>query len=67
MRVVRLDIGDPLLLCSDGLTGMTDDNCIRRILHAAHPNADAACRELVATAIAAGGSDNVTALVMSLP
>jgi len=51
--------GDTLLLCTDGLTDMVDDESIRRIL-AARPDVKEAARELVQEALDAGGKDNVT-------
>ena len=51
--------GDRLLLCSDGLSDLVDQNEIRRIL-AKHRRPEEAARALVAAALAAGGSDNVT-------
>jgi protein phosphatase len=59
---VLLEPGDVLLLCSDGLHDMLDDNRVAAILaEAAGP--EAACRKLVAQANEAGGRDNVTAIV----
>lgn len=57
--------GDRLLLCSDGLTGMVDEDRIARILT---ENADpqAAADALVAAANEAGGQDNVTAVVIDV-
>ncbi len=55
--------GDRLLLCSDGLTGMLDDDRLRSALVAGPAPADV-CRRLVAEANAAGGHDNITALVL---
>jgi serine/threonine protein phosphatase PrpC len=53
---------DRYLLCSDGLTDLVDDETIRRQLQQlGRPAADA--RALVDLALAAGGSDNVTAVV----
>ena len=55
--------GDRLLLCSDGLTEMLSANAIAAVLRA-EPDPEAACRALVRQANAAGGRDNVTALVV---
>lgn len=52
-----------LLLCSDGVTGMIDDDRIAEILARVSDPADAA-GELVAAAVAAGGRDNATAVVV---
>ena len=54
--------GDVYLLCSDGLTGMVGDERIAEILDVRPALRDAA-RELVRAANAAGGDDNVTALL----
>jgi protein phosphatase len=54
---------DRLLLCSDGLTRMVPDAYIARILQqTADP--ESACQALVDAANAAGGKDNVTALIL---
>lgn len=58
----RLEDGDTLLLCSDGLTEMVDEPTITQHL-ATHPDADSACRALVAEALERGGRDNVTVIV----
>jgi serine/threonine protein phosphatase PrpC len=62
--VQRIDMkaGDVVLLCSDGLSDMLDDEQIVRIL-VAEPEPEVACGRLVAAANEAGGKDNVTALV----
>lgn len=54
-----------LVLCTDGVTGMIDDAAIARILAAADDPRDAADR-LVAEAVAAGGRDNATAVVVDV-
>ncbi len=60
---LHLEAGDRVLLCSDGLTGMVPEEEINPILHTeAEP--EQACRRLVARAIAAGGRDNITAVVV---
>ena len=54
-----------ILLCSDGVTGMVDDARIEAILGAADDPRNAA-EELVAAALAAGGRDNATAVVIDV-
>ena len=51
-------LGDRLLVCSDGLTDLVDDERIRVCLDGADPDVAAHC--LVDAALAAGGVDNVT-------
>jgi protein phosphatase len=55
---------DRVLLCSDGLTDLIDDDTIRRVLVECHQSAEA-CRRLVDLALARGGKDNVTVVVSS--
>jgi serine/threonine protein phosphatase PrpC len=54
-----------LLLCSDGVTGMIGDDEIEEILEAVADPRDAADR-LVQAAVAAGGRDNATAVVVDV-
>lgn len=60
--LVDLQPGDVLLLCTDGLTRHVGDERIAEVLKRA-PDAETACRELVADALAGGGHDNVTVIV----
>lgn len=54
--------GGRLLLCSDGLTAMVDDEAIAALL--SRPGGpESAVRALTDAALAAGGRDNITALV----
>jgi protein phosphatase len=53
---------DVVLLCTDGLTEVVDDEAIAAIL-ARTGEPEAACERLVAEANARGGPDNVTAVV----
>ena len=64
VEVHRVDVGagDTVLLCTDGLTDMVDDGQIAAVL-AEKAEPAAACRRLVDRANAAGGRDNVTAIV----
>ncbi|KAB8143031.1 SpoIIE family protein phosphatase [Chloroflexia bacterium SDU3-3] len=54
-----------LLLCSDGLWSMLDDPELHRLISSTIWPADA-CRALIAHANAAGGEDNISAIVVSL-
>jgi protein phosphatase len=54
-----------LLLCSDGLHGLVDDDALARVLGAPNSDEDAA-HELVQLALDAGGPDNVSALVVRM-
>ena len=56
---LRLESGDQLLLCTDGLTDAVAVPQIATILQAAS-SSQAACDQLVAAALAAGGKDNIT-------
>ena len=59
---VRLELGDVVLLCSDGLTKHVDDDRIAALIAVDEPNATR-CARLVERANAAGGSDNVTVVI----
>lgn len=60
---LQVEQGDVLLLCSDGLSSMVSDDVIESIL-IENPVPAAACDALVDEAIAAGGLDNVTVIVV---
>jgi protein phosphatase len=57
-----LELGDVLLLCTDGLTNEVDNSDLAEMLGRPLPAADI-CRELVAAAKGAGGNDNITVVV----
>lgn len=59
---LRLEDGDQLLLCTDGLTEMVTDAEIAEVLRK-DGSADNACRALVDRALLAGGNDNVTVVL----
>jgi len=62
----RLPSGASLLLCSDGLWGLVpDDKILRTVQQASNPQT--ACEALVSAANAAGGSDNITAVMVQVP
>jgi protein phosphatase len=62
VRWLRLRDGDRLLLCTDGLTEMVDDDCITKTLDQHAASQDAA-RILLEQALDNGGKDNVTIVV----
>lgn len=53
--------GDRWLLCTDGLSGMVEDEAIERVLTSF--GIEAAADRLIAMALDAGGSDNVTLIL----
>jgi protein phosphatase len=63
--VVPLADAERLVLCTDGINGMLDDDAIATILAEATDPRDAADR-LVAAAVVAGGEDNATAIVVDV-
>lgn len=71
-RAVEIDIeeldlhdNDRLLLCSDGLSNMVDDEQLRAVL-ATEDDPASACRTLVDLANAQGGRDNISVITVNL-
>jgi serine/threonine protein phosphatase PrpC len=64
---LTLDIhpGDRILLCTDGLTGMVDEDRIQEILES-EPDPQRASDQLVEEANRAGGEDNITVVVIDV-
>lgn len=64
---VQLDVtaGDRVLLCSDGLTDMLDDDAIAARV-ASGVSVDDVCGQLVADALANGGVDNITVVLIEI-
>jgi len=65
LRMDRAAPGDVYLLCSDGLHGLVTDEEIAEILED-YPVLTEACSELVGRANAAGGKDNITAVLVRI-
>ena len=57
-----LEDGDQVLLCTDGLSDMVEDELIESVLNES-ATAKTACRSLIDLALSNGGRDNVTAIV----
>ena len=64
MQVHKIEPGDLLLLCSDGLTTMIPDEDIARVVGEAAGDVEKGARALVAAANARGGEDNITVLLL---
>ena len=68
VQMLRLQHADRLLLCTDGLTEMVEDQSIVEVLSRSE-SPTVACESLLERALQAGGKDNVTVVVAdySLP
>ena len=62
IRHLRLVDGDRILLCSDGLTDLVNENEVAAILRAV-PESSSACQKLLDRALELGGTDNITVLL----
>jgi len=60
--LLRLEDGDRLLLCSDGLTDSVDDETIAAALGSALPSSEI-CDQLLKRGLDGGGRDNITLIV----
>jgi protein phosphatase len=65
VQSVKLESGDRLLLCSDGLTTMLVDDEILRIVLGGEAGVEQA-RELIEAANRSGGEDNTTAILLKM-
>ncbi|MDQ8045898.1 MAG: Stp1/IreP family PP2C-type Ser/Thr phosphatase [Solirubrobacteraceae bacterium] len=63
VREFKLERGDVVMLCSDGLTGMVPEDRIAEII-GGNARLDTAGRALIAAANAAGGRDNITVVLL---
>jgi serine/threonine protein phosphatase PrpC len=63
---VPLRAGDRVLLCSDGLHDAVSEAGIGALLRSPHADPAGLCRALVGAALANGGPDNVTVVVLEL-
>lgn len=61
--VLPVRAGDRMIVCSDGLTCEVDDELLRSIC-VANPDPQDAANALVTAALAAGGHDNVTVVIV---
>ncbi|HEX7669612.1 MAG TPA: cyclic nucleotide-binding domain-containing protein [Polyangiaceae bacterium] len=64
--VLDVTAGDRFLLCSDGLSQYFEDDLDGLAARVGEPDADAAVKALIDTANERGGSDNITAILITL-
>lgn len=64
VQTVDVKPGDLLLLCTDGLSDLVDDNRIAAVLAAQGDDLQGAVDTLVQLALDAGGKDNVTVMLL---
>ena len=63
---VELELGDRILICSDGLWGEVEDSEIEGILNHSDNNR-IVCRELIRAAHHGGGKDNISVVIANVP
>jgi serine/threonine protein phosphatase PrpC len=61
-----VELGDRFLLCSDGLSDMVPEDRIAEILSESPGNPERPARELMDAALDAGGTDNVTVVLVDV-
>ena len=66
VHVLDMVPGDRVLLCSDGLFGMIDDDLIQNVM-VSEDSPQRAAERLCEEAVHAGGNDNVTTVVVDFP
>jgi PPM family protein phosphatase len=64
--VLPVEAGDRILLCSDGLSDMVPEGRISEILADPQGDPETTARRLLSAALDAGGTDNVTVVVVDL-
>ncbi len=64
--VLPVEAGDRILLCSDGLSDMVPEAQISGILADSPDDPESPARRLLSAALAAGGTDNVTVVVVDV-
>ncbi len=63
--IEKLQKGDIILLCTDGLTNMINDNVITDILNSGN-DADSILDQLISSANEMGGIDNISAIIIDM-
>jgi protein phosphatase len=63
VRSVEWNVGDALVLCSDGLTNYVEDKTILKLVKRGATDLEKTCTDLIALANARGGHDNVSVVL----
>ena len=71
VEVYEMDVkpGDTFLICSDGLSGLMDDDCMLEVVQRKHfveHDIQSAVKELIQTANQNGGDDNITTVMVEV-
>ena len=64
VRSEKINHQDYIVLCSDGLSSLVDDETIKNIILNAKGDLNSACQNLVNTANEKGGRDNITVIIV---
>lgn len=63
---IPIEAGDRILLCSDGLSDMVTEDRISEVLSKPSPDPETPVRQLLSEALEAGGTDNVTIVLLDV-
>lgn len=66
LYIINYEDKDKLVLCSDGLTNMVDDNTILEVINSNEVDMYKVCNDLVSLAKNNGGRDNITVVGINL-
>jgi protein phosphatase len=66
VRELEVEKGDLLLLCSDGLSDLVQDEELLKTVRGASGDLNQACRDLIDLANHRGGKDNITVLLIQI-
>lgn len=61
-----VEAGDRILLCSDGLTDMVPEDRVSEVLSEPSPDPETPVRRLLSEALEAGGTDNITVVLVDV-
>lgn len=64
--IIPVEANDRFLLCSDGLSDMVNEARISEVLEEHSSDPEAAARQLLSDALEAGGTDNITIVVVDV-